>query len=83
MKDWRAAMRTWERTLPAQPAKVLEYFRAKMSPHEGQYFADYEADKFWAHYTALDWKTGTGQRIGKKFEAHADKWIANYRRQQA
>lgn len=80
MKDWRAAMRTWERTLPVHPRKVLEYFRDKMTEHEGQYFADTQAELFWKHYTATDWKTGTGQRIGKKFEAHADKWIATYRR---
>lgn len=76
MKDWQAAMRTWERNLPPSFEKVQEYFQSILSGRQTQDEANITAKQFYTHYDGRGWTTGTGQRI-TNFEALAMKWIQN------
>lgn len=76
MKDWQAAMRTWERNLPPSWDKVQEYFQTILSGKQTQDEANITAYQFYTHYDGRGWTTGTGQRI-TNFEALAMKWIQN------
>jgi hypothetical protein len=78
MKNWQAAMRTWESKLPPRPKAVCDYFLSVMSGIEGDIAAYAEFERFFGHYEKQGWRTGSGQRV-TNFEPLVDQWIAKNR----
>lgn len=78
MKDWKAAMRKWQRNNGGPKGKdVYDHFTTLMPSADPDTISS-EARAFWEHYQATGWKTATGNKI-TNWQAKASEWIRNNR----
>lgn len=80
MKDWQAAMRTWERNLPPLWDNVDAYFQQILHGKQSEDDARMTAQRFFQHYQGRGWTTGTGQRI-TDYRPLAIKWVETSKQQ--
>lgn len=80
MKDWQAAMRTWERNLPPLWDNVHAYFQQILHGKQSEDDARMTAQRFFQHYQGRGWTTGTGQRI-TDYRPLAIKWVETSKQQ--
>ena len=77
MKNWQAAMRTWEKNMPPRYEEVAEYMRQIMfGKSEAETIL--QTNRFFGYYEKQGWRTGTGQRI-VNFKPLAVEWIQSNR----